>query len=319
MSVLRSRRFLSSVVIVIVAVLAYTQVLDMAADRAGMHPLKDASDVYLTKWTNLALATAGTAAVVNAGLSVIEDSELQAQPAGLGASIALGDAVRPVNDVVSRLVSVTLASAVALQVQRTLIDIGVKVGLKWFLTLSMVFLLLTVWLDWPLVRRLAWGFFVLALVTGFLIPGAVFITGKIGDHYTQETYATTQLEFERLKSDTMDIKDSIVSAVSNPEGGLNPVKRFREVEGQLSRLVESLADMTRAIGKAAVNLSAVFIVQTMLMPLLILWALIKLPGYLLNPAGMEGARDRFLSLLRGSGRPEDGSPPTSEAVAPVQL
>lgn len=316
MSVLRSRKFVSSVVIVILVALASTPVLDKTVDLAGMQTTNQKSKAYLQDWTDQALATAATAAVMNAGLSVIEDSELQVAPAGFGASIALGDVVRPVNDTVSRLVSIALASAVALQIQKTLIDVGAEIGIKWFLTWSMVCLLATLWLDWPPLRRLAWGFFVLALVARFLIPGAVFLNGTIGDQFTERAHAQTQAQFERLTAETTKTKSNVIRIVSAKDGSLNPFTRFNEVRKQLSVLLASLANMRGAIGRAAVDLAAVFIVQTILMPLLTLWGLIKLLGYLLSPAGMDSVW--FFSLLRGSEKPVGRSPQIAEAVGETQ-
>lgn len=293
-----NRRIQSSLVIVLLVVLALTTVLDKIVDL-GMHTVNRECDEYLQDWTGQALATAATAAVINGGLSVIEDSEIQVQPAGLGASIALGDAVRPVNETASRLVSMALAGAVSLQIQKILIRVGAAVGLRWLAPIGLLFLLLVVWFDWRWLRRVAWVVFVLALTARFLLPGSIYITGVIGDHFTEATYSQTQQEFDELKTETTKTKDAVVDLVSLDGGAVSAFRQLGEVQEQLSALVGKLDDMAGAIGKAAVSLFAIFIVQTILMPLLILWGLLKLPGYLLDSGGTAGIGQWSLILLRG--------------------
>ncbi len=291
MHVLSSRKLVSTVVIVVVAVLAFTMVLDTAVNQLGMLTMTQRSTTYLERWTNQALATAATAGIINAGLSVVEDSELQLAPVGVGASIAVGDAVRPVNDMASRVLSVALISAVSLEIQQILIKIGASVGIKWFLGLSLVFLAFAVWLDWRILRRLAWGFFVLALVARLLIPGAILLAGAVGDRYTNSAYAEVQREFQKLGSDVTKTKDLVVKAIPTPGDVIAQLKpgflggdksnepSFDQVKAQVSALLGRLANTADKVNRYAVTYFGVFIVQTILLPVLILWGLIKLPGF----------------------------------------
>ena len=57
-------------------------------------------------------------------------------------------------------------------------------------------------------------------------------------------------------------------------------------------LISRLASQADVYSEVAVNYIVVFIVQTMLMPILILWALVKLLGYLLSPAARGGNRGK---------------------------
>ena len=144
MDQLRSNKILLSAAIVIVAILAATSLLDRALDTLpGTRTMKPASYKYLNDWTTKSLATFAITKSINAGLSVVEDSELQVP----GATIALGELVRPLNEMVDRVSSVALASAVSLGIQRMLIDIGAWVGLTWFLTASMICWLVVIWVN----------------------------------------------------------------------------------------------------------------------------------------------------------------------------
>lgn len=271
------RRVVSSAAILFILVLALTNVVDKAVNWSVMDRMNRQSESSLRAWSRQAIGTAAAAAVINGGLSVMEDSEVQAAPAGLGLSLALGDAVRPVNDMVSRVLSVAVVSAVSLEIQKTLIKIGAWVGLKWLLSFSLVFLLLAVWWDHPAVRRLAWAFFMLALLARFAIPGAVFLTATIGNEFTERTSIKAQQELEQLKADTSGISK------------LNVWKHAANVKARAKIYI-----------RMGVNYIAVFVLQTLIMPVLILWALIKLPGFLLSATGVAGLGESFMSMLRGS-------------------
>lgn len=308
------RRIASTVIIVALAIFSFFGHLDGAVDRVA-RPLNRSCDSYLKAWTNQAVATAGTAVVFSAGLSVVEDTEVELAPVGIGASVALGDAVRPVNDLVSKVLYVALASAVSLKIQSTLIGVGSWIGLRWFLTFSLLFLAFAVWSDWGGLRRLAWGFFVLALVARLLIPGAIFLTGTIGDHFTKGVVEQAQEDFRELESQATATKDELVAAVPTVDdvaAALNPVDRkplpsFRVARNQLSGLLGELVDMRDSVINLALTYLAVFVAQTLIMPILILWGLIKLPKYLIGPTGLEKGGDWFIAQLRG-GRSE-GQPP----------
>ncbi len=54
----------------------------------------------------------------NAVISVIQESHLQVEPGGVGVSIALGEALDPINDLIERFSWVMLASLVSLGIQK---------------------------------------------------------------------------------------------------------------------------------------------------------------------------------------------------------
>jgi len=320
---LKDARIVWTLIIAAVAIMAFRSTLDKVVDL-GMRPMNRQCAAYLDDWTNQAVATAGTAGLMNAGLSVIEDSE----PGGLGASLALGDLVRPLNGMASRVMYVALAAAVSLEIQQKLIEIGALIGLKWFFALSMVCLGLAIWFDWSLFRRLAWGLFVLALVARLLIPGAVYLTGTIGNQLSEAEYGRAQAQFEELQSEATKAKNQVVDAIPTakdvwdsivPWGGskVEPATPAG-LKQQVLKVIDSLAKMQKSLGRLATTLISVFILQTILMPLLILWALVKLPGYLLGPSGIEGAGEGFLGLLRGGRAPIGRSPQVPERVLEAQ-
>ena len=245
---------------------------------------------YLDNWTKKSIVTFAVATGINSGLSVIEDSELQVG-LGVSASIALGDAVRPLNNMVARVASVAFASAVSLGIQRVLIEVGASAVFKWLLMLSIACLLVTEWVDWPKLRRLATGLLVVALVATFAIPGAIYVTGHIGEQFTTGAYAKAQQQFQELTTEVKQIDPKSVS-----------------------RLGDRLKSTAAAYSEFAVNYVVVFIVQTMLMPILILWVLIRLLSLIFSPPAAAGMEARLTAAIRGTSERNGRSPRSSEAV-----
>lgn len=358
MNQLISKKILLSAAIVVVAVLSATQLLDRALNSIpGAQAMGETRTQYLDEWTTKSLATFAITKSINAGLSVVEDSELQLA----ALNIAAGEVVRPLNEMIAKVSSVALASAVSLGIQRMLIEIGAWVGLTWFLTASMICWLVVIWVDSSTMRRLAYGLFVLALVARFLIPAAVLATGYVGERYMEGVYVEAQSELKlleaearqasglvaldaeakgakgtetaadssgdtsflgrakdlgvRLRDTVVGAKDAVVGAGEAVAGAGEAVAGAKErILGLISRL-SSQADV---YSEVAVNYIVVFIVQTMLMPILILWALVKLLGYLLNPAAAAGIEARWLAPIRAGGESREKSPQAPEAVTEAQ-
>lgn len=350
MDQLASKKILLSAAIVIVAVLSATQLLDRALNSIpGAHAMGQARTEYLDEWTAKSLATFAITKSINAGLSVVEDSEVQVA----ALNIAAGEVVRPLNEMIAKVSTVALVSAVSLGIQRMLIKIGAWVGLKWFLTASMICWLVVIWVDSSIVRRLAYGLLVLALVARFLIPAAILATGYVGDRYMDDVYVEAQSELKVLDAEAKQasglvaldaeakrakgtetaasssgdtsilgrarnagagLLDAVVGAKDAVAGAADAVVGAKQ---RILILISRLASQADVYSEVAVNYIVVFIVQTMLMPVLILWALVKLLGLLLSPAAAAGIEASWLAPVR-TGKSRAKSPHSAEAVTEAQ-
>jgi len=77
----------------------------------------------------------------NAVVSVFQESEVQLEPAGVGVSLALGQALDPINDLVERFSWVMLASLTSLGIQKFLIEITPFLSIQILLLLALCALL----------------------------------------------------------------------------------------------------------------------------------------------------------------------------------
>lgn len=296
----RKKKIIITMLIVTVAILSYSMVLDNALDYIpGTMNINQECSRYLNNWTVKSLTTLAVAKSINAALSVIQDSKMAVTLFGTGATIALGEVVRPLNDVVGNIASIALASATSLGIQRLLMEIGSWIGLKIFLTLSMICLLLAIWcghfinIDF---RQLAYRLLALAIVAKFLIPVTVLTTGYIGERFLESKYTNAEKQLVELKSLAKSANE-IATPDSTPDnnGIIDKTTDFlKSIKDKFTTMVKTLANSTQAYGEVAVAYIVVFIAQTMIIPISVLWCLIKLLGYIFNPNAISKIESRLL-------------------------
>lgn len=264
---------------------------------------------YLDKWTTQSVVTFGTAKTISAALSVVEDSELKVG----GLTVAAGAVVRPLNDMIDRVASIALASAVSLGIQRLVVEIGAWSGFQGFLIFSATLWLIALWSDSFIkfdLRPLASKLLLIALVIRLLVPFAVLSTGYLGEHFTAKALTEAQQGLEPLKTEATKV--NVARATSDPAKDAGLLARItsipREIGNALDRfqrsisvLADSVATRADVYSEVAIKLIVVFIVQTMLMPILLLWGLIKLADSLFGAVTAPGMDARLIAPVRIGG------------------
>jgi hypothetical protein len=320
----KKKKNIISVLIVTVAILSYSMLLDNALDYIpGTMNINQECSRYLNNWTAKSLTTLAVAKTINASLSVIQDSKMSVTLFGTGASIALGEVVRPLNEVVGNIASIALASATSLGIQRLLLEIGSWLGLKVFLTLSMICLLLAIWCGHIIkidFRQLAYKLLALAIVAKFLIPVTVLATGYIGEQFLESKYTNAEKQLVELKAIAKSTNE-LSTQDSSPEnnGIIDKAANFvKSIKDKFTMMVKILADSTRAYSEVAVTYIIVFIAQTMIIPVGVLWCLIKLLGYIFDPTAMSKIENRLLPPFKVSNKQkeEDTVSPIATAIIP---
>jgi hypothetical protein len=85
------------------------------------------TDAYFTQAITKASIAYATCRVINGSISVIKDSQLALEPAGIGLSLSVGQAVDPIDDMVERTSDVLVTSITSLGVQKLVYEISVSI------------------------------------------------------------------------------------------------------------------------------------------------------------------------------------------------
>ncbi|HSH29804.1 MAG TPA: hypothetical protein VK971_07850 [Thiohalobacter sp.] len=231
-----------------------------------------------------ALVTFGIARGLNGVISVAQGTEVAFQPAGVGVNFAPGQILDPANDLIERFSWVMLVSSTSLGLQRVLLDITAWTGTTWLVTLVAAPALILLWWcprrvgDWP--QRLL-QLTLLLLVIRFAIPLIALAGEGVYGLFLQPRYAASTLELEQSTERIGRINESTRQRLEEEgtPGLLERAQRaYDSMVGSLdleTRTAELRATLAR-VSEHTIDLIVVFVLQTVILPLLFLWLLIRL-------------------------------------------
>jgi hypothetical protein len=291
------RRWLLSALVVSLALTSWSGVLDREADA------------YLDRAMTQAVTAFAIARGINAVLSVAKGSEVSVEPFGVGVSLAVGQILDPVDDLVERFSWVMLVAIVALGVQKLMLALGGTLAVNLFMTALAAVVLITVWRPLLLDTRISRGAMHLLIVTFVLrfVMVAVALasdaahSGLVGervDHATEQL-SVAESQLTRLAGDQdEDAEVALGSEVERApwwtrldelwedaavDPSAHPVDDTDEVSSWDPRArLDALQQASRHAIDHLLSLAAAFITQTVVLPILFLWLALKLSGGLLR-------------------------------------
>lgn len=243
----------------------------------------NANDYFENAITKASLAYA-TTRVINASISVLQESQLQIEPAGIGITLAVGQVLDPVNDMTERLSDVLVTAIVSLGIQKLAFDIGISVVPK-MLAIILFILTILIWFkseNIAMVNKGLLRFAFLVIVIRLFLPFSSLANDFLNANYFEEkiTDAKTNLEFYSKEIDSM----SALDLPEEEEGIWGAIKSSALFLGQ--KAVEfkdallSVVDNVGSIIESLVELTwlyvGLFVFQVILLPLIMFWLLMKL-------------------------------------------
>jgi hypothetical protein len=290
------RRWSTSVLVVAVAMISWWGVLD----RYG--------EAYLDRAMTQAVAAFAIARGINAVLSVAKGSEVSVEPFGVGVSLAVGQILDPVDDLIERFSLVMLIAIVALGVQKLLLALGGTVAVNLFLSALAAVVLVSIWRPlWfrPAIARGAVHLLIVSVVLRFLmvtvaLASDVVHSGLIGEQVQQTTeqLAIAEDRMTRL-ADDVAAESNVVPAGEvarapwwtrldeiweDDDGGVDATATSGEQRSSWDprTRLEALERTSAETIDHLLSLAAAFITQSVLLPILFLWLALRLSGRLLG-------------------------------------
>lgn len=218
-----------------------------------------------------ALVSFATARALNGVISVAQGTELSLQPAGVGATLAPGQLLDPVNDLVERFSDLMLGASVLFGAQKVLLGVGSYWPISTVLTLAAL-----AWAGLWLRRRPIdpWlsRLLVLALMLRFAVPAVTLGTDLVWQQFLAEDYRVSQQAIDATSSDAAS---SAATAQPEPaaQGVLEQLRRWfvhnTDVRARFDELKQTLEQATEHM----IRLMVVFVLQTAVVPAVMLWAM----------------------------------------------
>jgi hypothetical protein len=237
--------------------------------------LERTSHERLTRTLERALVTAAIARGLNGVISVAQGTEIAIQPIGVGVTISAGEILDPLNDLVERFSWLALVASASLGTQLLLTEIFTEPLVN--ITVSVVLGLYLVIVWWPgnlPATRVLLRLVALVVLCRFLFTAVGLTVGWV-DTWVLEArqqnamaeLTSTREEIEALRSQPLPLEATEPSLSQRLESWLDESRQFLDLESQLEAL-EQRAESS--IGHI-LELTVLFLVQTLLVPLGAFW------------------------------------------------
>lgn len=231
-----------------------------------LEPIDAAAKAQVESSLKRAVATFAAARAMNSLLSVVQSASISAS-VGVGGSVHPGAVLEPLDDLVEQFSGLMLMATLSLATQRLLIEV---VG-----TWPVGLLLSGVWLAWiamrwqgraapPWLSRLAIGMLCVRLV----VPMVALASEATYRLVLSERYESSQAQIQGTGVQELDRRQS--------EGLVERFKRWFEKAANVDKQIDALKDMADRWIDHLARLAAIFVVQTVLLPILFVWLMLRL-------------------------------------------
>ncbi len=256
-------------------VLILTMSLSLSLDESAMK-IHDAA-------FERAMVAFGLAKGLNGIISLIQGTELSFAPVGIGLTFSIGEVLDPFNDMVERFSWVMLFATVSLGIQKLLLVLSVKLFLQAALIVSVGVTLLFIWIK-KMQHSVFLGFSFKVLILLFLLRfGAilfVYSSEFLYNSLLQTQYQSSSVVIEKTMTQLEEIEHKNKTIVENKkESGIfgSMSSKYNEImeSFNISKELEALSNNIEDASRNIIHLITIFIVQSVVMPLLFLWFLLS--------------------------------------------
>ncbi|MFT7184645.1 MAG: hypothetical protein ACI84K_000011 [Pseudohongiellaceae bacterium] len=247
-------------------------------------PVLDAkTDAYFQEAITSAGLAYATTRAINASVSVIKESNLQLEPAGVGVSIAVGQIVDPIDDMTERLSLVLVTAITSLGVQKLAYEISVSLAPQ-LLAICLFLLSIFIWCDNKRVvvlqSFLVRGLLIVAIVR-FCLPVSSLANEYLYEHHfsDQITQANKTLSFDAAELDSLQEfslpeVNGFFGTIENSAVFLK--RKSNEFKAAVTAVLSRMGEKIDNLLTLTFLYVGVFLIQVIILPLLSFWFLMRL-------------------------------------------
>ena len=232
-----------------------------------------------------ALATYASARTLNAVISVAQGTEVSIQPLGFGVNLTPGQVLSPINELVEQFSDVMLLASVAFGIQKILI----LIGSHWLVSALLTSLILAgIWFSFRTQNGSpAWlsrGILLLLLLR-FAIPVSLIGTELLFNSFMKSDYETSQGAIANTSRQVADL--SVVPKAAAAEPSILEKIKGWSPGADISTGVQNFKDAVESTTEHVIKLIALFLMQTLVLPILLLWCLFGMTKSLLKTTAQD--------------------------------
>ena len=239
--------------------------------------LDEQADAYFRSAITKGGLSYATCRVINASVSIVEESSLHLQPAGVGVSLAVGQALDPLDDLTERVSDILVTAVISLGVQKLSYEIGISLVPPALAVLLLLHSLL-LWCggeQMRLVQRMLLRFSLLLVAARFCLPISSLLNDVVNQQFFNQRIEQVSSNLNASSAGFDKLKDFHL-----PDGGILSTASF--LKQKSTELREALTEVSKNIGSLTENLLqlaflylGIFLIQVIILPLAAFFVLAK--------------------------------------------
>lgn len=245
------------------------------------------TDTYFSEAITKAGVAYATCRVINASVSIVKDSTLQLEPAGVGISLAVGQALDPIDDMTERLSDVLITAITALGVQKLAHEIGISLA-PILLSACLFILSVLIWFENERItalQKLTLRILLLLAIARFCLPVSSAANAFVQKHYFADQITDVNKELalgsvglDKLKDFSLPEIDGVLGTIENSASFLK--RKSIAFKDALGYTVSHMGDIIENLLKLTFLYAGIFLIQVIMLPLLSFWVLVKIANSL---------------------------------------
>lgn len=246
-------------------------VLDSVADRYFQDSITKAGVSY------------GVCRLINGTVSVIQQSSVQLEPAGIGMSLAVGQIVDPINDMVERLSDVLVLSITSLGIQELAYEISITLAPP--ICASFLFVLsVLLWLKkdtFFALQKVVLNVLIIVFIARFCLPVSSLANEFLQEHFFEDKIIEANGKLAEGMADLNSLRDVDVpeyeGVLKTIENSASYIKnKSMDFKNAVSITLENKGLIVENLLKLTFLYLGVFVIQVLVLPLSIFWLLMRL-------------------------------------------
>lgn len=244
--------------------------------------LDSKTDAYFQQAMTKAGLAYATCRILNASVSVVKDSRLELEPAGVGVSLAVGQVMDPIDDMIERVSDILVMAITSLGVQKLSYEIGVSLIPRIF-AVVLVFSSILIWFDNDRIKSLHKTLvrvLVFVAVFRFCLPVSSLVNDFVHKNYfevqisqAKDGLVVGSKGIEQLNEFTLPQIDGFIKTIENSAEFVK--QKAMAFKHALESAMNNMSSIIDNLLKLAFLYVGVFLIQIIILPLASFWILVK--------------------------------------------
>ncbi len=248
----------------------------------GLPVLSETTDAYFREAISKAGMAYATCRAINASVSIIKDSNLQLEPAGVGISLAVGQALDPIDDMTERLSDVLVTAITSLGIQKLVYEMSLSL-VPPMLAVLLLMLSILVWFNnerLKLFQQTLVRFAFLIIVARFCLPMSSLVNAFVYHHFFAHQISEARKELAVGSADLEKLRELSIPEANGVFGTIKSGTTFLKrktiaFKDAFLKTVSHMDSMVENLLKLTFLYVGIALIQVILLPLAVFWLLIK--------------------------------------------